>query len=173
MDKLQYLTEMMGSEEKAKAFLQKTGQMQQELQAAGLTSKEKTPDAPAAPPPAPETPPAAPQAAIPSMETIVAEIRKEFDMDGLSELLAGFKESQQEIEILKALVQNMQKGDDEKLAEQLTPPAMRYVWTRANRPSQAEGTKLKKEAEEDDLLSKANPNVHWLSEVTGTPPVRE
>lgn len=173
MDKLQYLTEMMGSEEKAKAFLQKTGQLQADLQAAGLTSKEKTPDAPAAQPPAPETPPAAPPAAIPSMDSIVERIRKEFDMDGLNELLAKFREDHDKVEVLEGLVQNLQKGDDEKIAEQLTPPAMRFVWTRANRPSQAEGTKLKKEAEEDDLLSKANPNVHWLSEVTGTPPVRE
>src|SRR3990167_9397645 len=41
MDKLEYLTTIMGSKEKAEAYLAKTGQMQKQLAEAGITSKGK------------------------------------------------------------------------------------------------------------------------------------
>lgn len=172
MDKLQYLTEMMGSEERAKQFLKKTGQLQDDLQAAGLTSKAQAPATPA-----PEPPPAAPAAepaASPSMDAIVARIRKEFDLDGLNELLAELKEKQDKVEMLEAVVKDLQVSEDEKLAAKLTPPAMRFVWARQNLASQSDNTKLKKDADgTDEQLAKALPSAHWLSEVTHTAPVAE
>lgn len=177
MDKLEYLTEMMGSVEKAKAYLEKTSQMQKGLQDAGITSKEKEP---AAETPATETP--APAAAAVTeavvnldMKAIVEQIGKEFDIEGLNVFVAQAQDNLQKIEVLEGLVKELQGSSDDKLAAALTPPAARYAWTRDNRPSQNENTKLKKDkADEDDKLSKAAPGVpdgYWLSEITGSVPV--
>lgn len=177
MDKLEYLTEMMGSVEKAKAYLEKTSQMQKGLQDAGITSKEKEP---AAETPATETP--APAAAAVTetvvnldMKAIFEQIGKEFDIEGLNVFVAQAQDNLQKIEVLEGLVKELQGSSDDKLAAALTPPAARYAWTRDNRPSQNENTKLKKDkADEDDKLSKAAPGVpdgYWLSEITGSVPV--
>lgn len=179
MDKLEYLTEMMGSKEKAQAYLEKTSQMQKGLQDAGITSKEKESavETPAVEPPAIT---AKETVVTLDMKAIVEQIGKEFDIEGLNVFVAQAQDNLQKIEVLEGLVKEMQGSAEEKLADKLTPPAARYAWTRDNRPSQSDDTKLKKdkktaaEIEEEEKLFKATPGVpdgYWLSEVSGSVPV--
>lgn len=178
MDKLVYLTEMMGSEEKAKAYLEKTSQMQKGLQDAGITSKEKDPvvETPAVEAPAQPAGMTANGTAVQlDMKAIVEQIGKEFDIEGLNAFVAQAQEDREKLGILQDLVKELQGSSEDKLAAALTPPAARFAWTRDNRASQSDETKLKKDkADEDDKLSKAAPGVpegYWLSEMSGSVPV--
>ena len=167
MDKLQYLTEMMGSKEKAEDFLKRTGQMQKELQEAGITSKEQ-----GEPVAEPKT---ASQPAL-EVEALIQRLKKEFALEDLNAFVAQAQEDHEKVATLEELVKALQQTDDEKLAGQLTPPAARYAWSRENRASQSDATKIKKDKgqEEDEKLSKAAPGVpegYWLSEVTHTAPI--
>lgn len=178
MDKLQYLTGIMGSEEKAKAYLEKTGQMQKELQAAGITSKAKD----EAVQEEVKTPEAA--ATLPSnvdelIEKLAKAMEDKFDLGGLEAFVAQAQEDHLKVETLEELVKAMATSTEDALAEKLTPPVGRYAWSRENRPSQSASTKLSKGKEgeaEDELLSKAGPGVdpnYWLSSITNTAPVTQ
>jgi hypothetical protein len=172
MDKLEYLTTIMGSKEKAEAYLAKTGQMQKELQAAGITSKEKEVEEPTAPP---EPAKAEAPAAIPvDVKAILEQVAKELDVEGLNAFVAQAQESLAKVEILEELVKSLQGSTDDKLAEMLEPPAARFAWSKGARPTEKEATKLKKDAEEDKKLGEAVPGVpdsYWLSNLTNTVPV--
>ena len=170
MDKTKYLTLLLGSEEKATQFLEKTKLKQEELRAAQIPEKEKQPD-----PPEPKTgdPAGGTQAAPISPEdaqAIVARVFKEMDIEGLNAFVVQAKEAIEKVPVLEALVKELQGNQDEKLAELLTPPATRFAWMQAERASQAKETIIKK----DDKLAKKTPGVpedYWLSEVTATAPV--
>lgn len=181
MDKLKYLTEIYGGdEEKAKTFLKKTGDMQKQLQAAGITSKEKPDES------VTETKPAstqvvnvsAPPDAAALIKQAVEQVAKEYDFEGLNEAVTTLLESAEKVEMLEALVKELKQSDDQKLATQLNAPINRFAWARQNRPSQSAESKLKKGDEEegeededevDELLKGSTP--HWLSEVTKTAPI--
>lgn len=183
MDKLEYLTEMMGSEERAKAYLKKTGQMQADLQATGITSKEKAEEKPATGDGQTETPETPEALDVKKLVTELAkQLKDELDIDGLNEFVAQAQEDHEKVNVLEGLVKELRQSDDEKLAAQLTAPAARYAWSRNNRPSQSKKTKLEKgaqddeEEDEDETLLKALPGVdanYWLSQVTGTAPISE
>jgi len=175
MDKLQYLAGIMGSEEKAKSYLEKTGQMQKELQAAGITSKAKDEEVKEEAQ-TPET------HLAPSLDVtaLIAKMKDEFDFEGLNAFVAQAQDDHGKVETLESLVKELLQSKEDALAEVLTPPVSRYAWSRANRPSQAESTKLSKDngkdkdEDEDEKLSKALPGVdpeYWLSVVTNTAPV--
>jgi hypothetical protein len=176
MDKLEYLTTIMGSKEKAEAYLAKTGQMQKQLAEAGITSKEKEdsvqPSAVSEEPKA-ETPEL--KTAVPvDMKAILEQVAKELDVEGLNAFVALAQESLEKVEVLEELVKSLQSSTEDKLAEMLEPPAARFAWSKDKRPTASEKTKLKKEAEEDEKLSKAAPGVpedYWLNIATNTVPV--
>lgn len=174
MDKLQYLTEMMGSEEKAKAFLERTGQMQKQLQEAGITSKEQEPPAAEVAPPEPQK---APELDVTMLtKQIVAAVGREFDMEGLSVAMAKVQESLEKVALLEGVVKELQEKKDDRLAEMLTPPVAKFSWTTTARPSASADNTLSKGTEEDKKLEKAGPGVpsdYWLSQLTGTVPVQE
>lgn len=174
MNKLDYLTTIMGSKEKAEAFLSKTGQMQKQLQDAGITSKEKE-EAPAETPAAVATPVAASPETTDVAKVVKDILAKEFDIEGLNAFVAQAQEAIEKVPVLEALVKELSTSADDKLEKALTPPVSRFAWSQANRPSQSESTKLKKdESEEDKNLSKSSPGVpegYWLSEATGTVPI--
>jgi hypothetical protein len=178
MDKLQYLAGIMGSEEKAKAYLEKTGQMQKELQAAGITSKANETAVVEEKPTQPTPPPLDVQALIP---LIAKAMRDELDIDGLEAFVAQAQEDHAKVETLEELVKTLNSSREDALAEALTPPVGRYAWSKANRPSQADSTKLSKDNkgkddEEDEKLLKAMPGVssdYWLSQLTNTAPVTQ
>lgn len=171
MDKLEYLTQIMGSE-KAKAYLEKTSQIQKNLKDAGITSKEKEEEAPAEKPAAAAPDPKAPAAL--DVDAIVKELEKRFDIEGLNAFVAQAQDDHTKVEVLESLVKELAQSADDQLEKALTPPVSRFAWSRENRPSQSEGTKLQKEKEEDKALSQSQPGVpddYWLSKATGTAPV--
>ena len=171
MDKLEYLTTIMGSKEKAEAYLAKTGQMQKQLAEAGITSKEKVEEPTAPPEPAKAEAPAA----IPvDVKAILEQVAKELDVEGLNAFVAQAQESLAKVEILEELVKSLQSSTEDKLAEMLEPPAARFAWSKEKRPTASDKTKLKKDAGEDDKLAKAVPGVpdeYWLNKLTNTVPV--
>lgn len=162
MDKLQYLSAILG-EEKAKAFLEKTGMKQKELQEAGVESKEvETPVVETVV----ETPAVAttPAPAV-DQDAIVSDVLKAIDADGLG---AFVKETNEKIILLETLVKELSVSKEEKLAELISPPAEKaFAWSKA-RASQDEATVVK----ETDEISSAAPKINWLNEATGTTPLQ-
>ena len=171
MDKTKYLAAFFGGDEtKADAFLEKTGLKQKALQDAGIENKEKTEPAPApvvsetqAEPPAPPT--------VPDTQAILEALKKELGMDELSQTIAMLLENVEKVPVLEALVKELQGDQEEKLAELLTPPASRFSWMQKARASQSDENVLDEAEEEDKKLKKAQPELGWLSEATGTTPV--
>jgi len=155
----------------------KTGQMQKELQEAGITSKAKDESQ--------EETPVVEAKAEETTDELVAKLAKavgeQFDIEGLNAFVAQAQEAMEKVPLLEAMLKEVQLSDDEKLANQLTPPAMRFAWSRKNAASQSSKTVLKKADEEPDddegdededaLLRKSIPTAHWLSEVTGSAPI--
>lgn len=172
MDKLEYLTKLWGSKERAQAFLEKTGQMQKQLQEAGITSKEKE-EAPAAPV-AEKVPDPTPAQGV-DVDAIVDKIVKELDIEGLNAFVAQARENLAKVQVLEEVVKELSKSNDEQLEKALTPPVSRFAWSQENRPSQSDGTKLKKDgSDEDKKLSDLQPGVpedYWLSKATNTVPI--
>lgn len=182
MDKLQYLTDMMGSEEKAKAYLQKTGEKQKELKDAGLTSKAEDEETPVA-----ETQPVAEvtetvveKTAKPAPDAenltkqIVAAVGEEFDIQGLNAFVAKAQESFEKVSLLEGMVKELQGTREDELVEMLQPPVAKFAWSQEARPSASDDNKINKETDKD--LMNAKPGVdeeYWLSEVTQTAPVME
>jgi hypothetical protein len=176
MDKLEYLTKIMGSEEKAKAFLEKTGMKKEALDAAGIESKEKKPEPEAKKPVEPivkaDAPAPAP-APVPAVDDIVAQVMKQMDIPGLNEFVQAAQAALDKVPVLEELVKSLQTGEDEKLAEKLTPPAARFAWSKENRASQSADTEIK--SKEDAKLKKSVPGVpdgYWISEATQTAPIK-
>jgi len=174
MDKLEYLTTIMGSKEKAEAYLAKTGQMQKQLAEAGITSKEKgqeTEDGGQKT----EITTSPVTATLPvDVKAILEQVAKELDVEGLNAFVAQAQESLAKVEILEELVKSLQSSTEDKLAEMLEPPAARFAWSKEKRPTASDKTKLKKDAGEDDKLAKAVPGVpdeYWLNKLTNTVPV--
>lgn len=174
MNQLDYLTKLLGSEEKAKEVLKiKTSLAQKELKDAGIESKEKPAETPAA-----EEKPAVAVVnnTAPDVETVFKEvlsrISKELDVEGLNAYLEELKEQADKVPVLEALVKELATDKAEKLAEMIEPPAAKtLVWQKA-RASQSSETVLKEGDEADDKLKEAKPELGWLSEITGTQPVK-
>jgi len=178
MDKLEYLTEVMGSAEKAKAYLQKTSEKQEELNKAGLTSKaqddaEVTEDQPQAEEVTKaETPQTLDADAL--TKQIVEAVGKEFEIDGLNAFVARTQEALEKVDVLEGLVKDLQGSREDDLVKTLTPPVEKFAWSVKSRPSTSEDNKITKETDED--LLKAQPGVdkdYWLSNITQTAPVVE
>jgi hypothetical protein len=164
MDQLQYLTDLLGSKERAENALKvKTSLAQKELKEAGIESKEKSEEAPAPVAPVVAVAPAAPSA---DLQAIIKQVEEELGMKDLSELIARLQADVEKVPLLEAVIKELQGNQDEKLAAALTPPIARYSWMTKNRPSEAPATVV----EEDDPLKKAKPEANWLAEVFGDQP---
>lgn len=177
MDKLAYLATLLGSKEKAEAYMAKAGIKQEVLQNAGIESKSTDPK-PAA---APATPPvvekvqtavAKAQAAPADAKDIIAAVLKELDVEGLNAFLTEAKTAMDKVPVLEDVIKSMQAGADQALAEKITPPASKFVWMRSERASTSDSTKVT-EDEKDKKLSKSAPGLgaNWLNEITGTQPM--
>ena len=172
MDKKEYLAELLG-EEKAEAFLAKTGLKQKSLQDAEIESKEAD-TAPVVEPvvePVIDVPPVAePIVKEEKPEDVVAKVLKELDIEGLNDFVTKAQEAMAKIPILESLVKELSTSNDEKLAEMIAPPVSRKLaWAR---PSESE----KNIAKESDALVESKPGIpkgYWLSELTGTSPIQE
>jgi hypothetical protein len=173
--KLDYFTAIMGSEEKAKAFLEKTGMKEKELLNVGVTSKEA--ETPVTPPPTPPAP-VIPVLQIPGLSAeaqkeIVGQVLKAMDVEGLNLTIKALKEESEKVPLLEKLVKEMQTDQTEKLAELLTPPAgARFVWSQENRPSETEKNLVTAE-DKNKVHEPGVPDDYWLSKATQTVPVKE
>jgi len=169
---LEYLANLMGSEELAKEALEaKTMKKQSELKDSGIEQKEAQEE--------PESKQEETQA--PDMEAIIKAVGEQFEIPALNEAFAKMQESLDKVPLLEEVIKKQQttiaelKGDqDEALAEKLTPPASRFAWSKENRPSQADETKVV--GEELEGLQKKSAGIpegdtYWLSQQTGTVPV--
>lgn len=157
MDREKYLAEIMGAD-RAKAFMEKTGMKQEQLDKAGVTQKEVEPVV--------EKPVAAPSA---DANAIVAQVLKELDVEGLNEFVLQAKEAMEKVPVLEGVIKEMQGNADQKLAEKIQPPASRFAWASEHRASTADETKIEKDAD----LAKRVPELgdNWLSQATNTRPI--
>ena len=162
MDKKKYLATILGSDEKADAFMQKAGMKQQALRDAGVEEKEL---------PADEAHVEAPAKGEGlTMEAIMAEVSKELDVPGLNQFLTEAKEAMEKVPLLEQLVKNIQTDTDEAVADAVSGrKPIDLVWK--SRASAKDDNVIGDETEEDKALQKASPASHWLSEATGTEPV--
>jgi hypothetical protein len=170
MDKIEYLSKIIGAD-KAKAFVEKLGLKKQALEDAEIDSKEKTEEVPETEPvaEAPATEPVVEKAAI-SDGDLVAQVMKAMDIEGLNEFVVKAQAAMEKVATLEELVKELSANQDEKLAEMIAPPITKQLaWAR---PSAKEDNVIKK----DDKLAKQVPGLpkgFWLSEATGTEPVKE
>jgi len=156
MNKKEYLALILGSDEKAEAFMQKTEMKKEALTAAGVESKEAPP----------VEPPQEQQAQPATAEEIVAQVLKELDVNGLSEFVQKAQEAMAKVPVLEEVIKELQGAKEEQLAEMISPQAPRFAWSK--RPSQNEETVVK----EGDSLKSAKPELPWLNEITGTQPLQ-
>lgn len=175
MDKLQYLTQLMGSEEEASAFLKKIEASNTDLASAGLTSKEVKTEEPAK---AGEDSAGQPPVDVEELtKQIVAAVGKQYQLKEIGEYVAKAHESLERVPLLEEMVKELRRTRDDEVADQLTAPVSRTAWMRENRPSASDDTELKKESDEDKKLEKAGPSdvgsEYWLSKLTKTVPVEE
>lgn len=165
MDTRSYLVSVLGSEEEADKYLKKMDMKQKALRDAGVEEKEKKEVSEPKTEPEVTTPP------IASIEQIVEAVKKEIDVDGLSEMLTKLSEDAEKVPVLEALIKELKEDQDEKLAEKISPPIEKSLAWQKNRRSLAKETVLKENDEEDEKLKKAQPEVHWLNKATNTEPV--
>lgn len=169
MDKKEYLVTLLG-EEKAEAFLAKTGLKQKELKEADIENKEADTETP----PVVETPPVTePVAKQETTDDVITKVLKELDIEGLNAFVTKAQTAMEKVETLEALVKELSANQDTKLAEMITPPVARQLaWSR---PSEDKKNILKEGKEDKDLANSvpAVPKGYWLSELTGTTPIKE
>ena len=176
MDKQKYLAEILGSPEKAAAYLELAGAKQKELQEAGIEQKEVRITTPASGAPASDTPIPAPSATLaPDQVTeMIKAVEASIDIPGLNDWVTMANESIEKVPVLEEIVKSLLTSQDDRLAEALTPPASRLAWAQKSRASQDDATILKPKNKKDDELSKAAPAIpddYWLSQATQTAPV--
>jgi uncharacterized coiled-coil protein SlyX len=164
MDKLEYLTKIMGKE-KAEAYLAKIGVAKQALEAAQIESKEKVDE------PVVETPEVEPvvEPVVENQSDLIAKVLKEMDIEGLNEFVAKAQEAMDKIPVLEDLVKELSGNQEEKLAELIDPPiSKKMAWSR---PSESKKNITK---EGDPLLDEVPglPEGAWLSQATGTTPIK-
>lgn len=170
-----YLADMFGSKEKGdaawkaaeQAISAKTAMKQKELQAAGVESKEKSEKS-------------EDEQAMPDMQEIFDYVAKELDVEGLNDAFTKMQEAAEKLPILEGVVRQQQEliqklggEQDEALAEMLDPPAGRFAWSKANRPSESDATKVDDDEKERLQKKAAGLPQGWLSEATGTVAIEE
>lgn len=167
MDKKEYLASFIGAE-KAEAYLEKIGLAKQALEDAQIESKEVTEE------PVVEEPVVEP--VVEEFGNLVAEVLKAMDIDALNEFvvntqkeLSQAKEDREKLGLLQDIVKELSGTQEEKLAELIDPPmSKKMAWSR---PSESKKNITK---ENDPLLDEVPklPKEMWLSEVTGTDPIK-
>lgn len=171
MDTRKYLVSVLGSEEEADKYLNKMDMKQKALREAGVEEKEKTEKVETKTETTPEVKDKKVDAPAPSITQIVEAVKKEIDVEGLSEMLTKLSEDAEKVPVLEALVKELSQNHDEALAEKINPPVAKMLAWQKQRKSQSKDTVLKDNDEKDEKLKKSQPEVHWLNKATGTEPV--
>lgn len=174
MDQKQYLTEILG-EERAAAFLKKTGMQQEALQSAGVISKE----ADVQEVPAEIQTPQAPEAANSPMdsESIMKAVREDIGLDELNQWVEKANDALAKVSTLEELVKSLVKQTEEaketkeeELAKMIAPPTATWAWATSRRASTSTDT-LKKDGEEVPQPAIPEGDDWWLSQAAGVAPL--
>lgn len=176
-----YLSKLLGSEERAKEALQaRTSMKQKELQEAGIEQKgTKSEDTEPEEQPTKHAEKEAPTVDL--MKQVVEQVGKEFDIEGLNKAFEQVNYELEKLPVLEDLVkqqvetiEKLQGEKDEELVKMITPPAGRFAWSQKNRASQSDETVV--DDEEKEKLQKGQAGIpadddYWLSQATGAAPV--
>lgn len=181
MDKKAYFASLFG-EDKAQKYLDLTKQAEEKLEGAGVQSKElavsgeqkaegttQKVESGAAQ--------GAPALSAKDLEAIVKAVGDKYDMDGLNAYLADAQTAIEKVPVLEELVKSLAEGQDDALAEKISPKAG-FVWSvQKARASQSDKSKLEEGNEADEKLKKSaphfDPDVDWLSAQTNIAPIRQ
>lgn len=169
MDRYEYLVDLLG-EDKAKAYIAKSGMKQTALRAVGVEEKEakeeETPESSKAP--ASSTP----ASMQPEIETILKAVEERFDIPGLEAFVRKAQEDAEKIEVLETIIKDLNKSSDDTLAEMIAPKVTaKRAWSQ--QPTRSSENLLKKDSDEDKKLSESKPEVHWLLKVANVDPVEQ
>jgi hypothetical protein len=170
-EQLDYLTKLLGSEEKAvEALSMKPSLKQAELQEAGVEQKEAKEEEPKA------TEKANEKAEAGLSAEDIEKISKALDMEGLSETIAELQKSAQIVPILEKVIQKqaetiqkLDESQDERLEEMISPPA--FSWMKSARLSESEDNAASEKEVEKLGKGPGSGKGGWLSQATGTEPV--
>jgi len=179
MDKSKYLSAILG-DELAEKYLKRTELKQKELQDAGIEEKNKKEEPegviPETTAKVEETKPVEKDTL--DTDSIVERVKKEIEIDGLSETITLLLENSQKVPILEGLVKDLMNSKEDDLVKMLTPPAsQRFPWTKDKQPSKKEDNILKEDNEEDKKLKASAPGIipegedYWLSREFGVAPL--
>lgn len=168
MDKLAYLSQFIGKDRAQKAIEEQTAEAQKSLQAAGVTSKEKTETPPTAPAAEPNPPTA--QTPAPDSEAVIKEVMERLDIPGLNEFVVKAQEAMEKVEVLEAAIKELAGSEDERLADKIAPPATTLAWSQKDKRPSEKTDNIVKEGDKapGDVPT---PGENWLSIATGTTPV--
>jgi hypothetical protein len=101
---------------------------------------------------------------------LIAQVLKALDIEGLNAFVTKTQTAMEKVEALEELVKELSVNQDEKLAEMIAPPITKQLsWAR---PSENKENVINK----NDKLTKKVPGLpegFWLSETTGTVPIKE
>ena len=156
MDKAKYLAAILG-EEKAEDFLKKTELKQKELQEAGIEEKEKE-EVPEGEPKTEEVVPETKEKEQPlDVDAFIERIKKELEVDGLSETILGLMDNAKKVEVLEGLVKDLMVSKEDTLLEMIAPPAgQRFPWTKDKQPSQREDNIVKENDAEEQWAKRTS-----------------
>ena len=165
---LEYLTKLLGDEDKAKqALSEKTSLKQAELQVAGVEQKEAKPEI---------TDETKGEKAADLSPEIIDRISKALGLEDLSETIADLQNKAEMTPVLEGIIKKQAEAieklgvsQDELLEDVLTPPAQkRFAWQKGARSSESDENL----ASEEEVKKAKGPD-NWLSEQTGTEPIYE
>lgn len=165
-DTLAYLTNILGDEEKAKAYLERANVKQKALREANVEEKAKDDSAPQQTQAASTTIVNNSTESKPNVD--LDAIIKELGIEELNEFLIEMKEKVERVELLEGIVKELSQNQDAVLAEKISPPIQKALIWRKARSSESEDNLLKKNNEEDEKLKESMPKTHWLNESTHT-----
>jgi len=172
MDKAKYLAMLLG-EERATAYLEKTGLKNKILKEAEIEHKEKDEEPKVEEPKVEATP--APVTTVVNnapadSAAVVAQVLKEMDIEGLNAFVIKAQEAIEKVPVLEELVKSLQTGQEEQLEKVLTPPAAKFAWSQANRPTADESNVV--DQTEKEKNQPGVPDDYWLSNATKTAPIK-
>ena len=164
--------------EKAAALAAQSQAREKVLENAGIESKEKKTESP-------DTIVAAPADSKPVVDTpasvltpeLLKAIEEHLGVDGLDATIATLKEQAGKVGVLEDTVRELltlKDGQDQKLADMISPTIAKQRSWMESRPSESDRNKLNKDTEEGKKILKSTPALdpeNWLSQAVGAQPL--
>jgi hypothetical protein len=157
LDKKSYLANILGSPEKAEAYLNAAGMLEKGLEDAGVESKETAPV---------ETKQETP--AVDLQAEISKVLKEKFGIEDLAGFVTKANEAIEKVPVLEETLKKTSADQDERLAKMIAPRAGMNL--QEARSTKKDDSKIDKE----DPLASSTPGIPddaWLSKATGTMPL--